>query len=798
MTTCDPSFYKDTQRLFLLLHERGLAYQAEAMVNYDPVDKTVLANEQVDSNGFSWRSGAKVEQRLLRQWFFKITDYKEQLLNDLALLADGNKWPSRVLAMQKNWLGKSEGAEVSFALKDSSDDHRSASESIKVFTTRPDTLFGVQYLALSLQHPLVREAASKDSALQGFIAEAANADPESKAGFLLSDVHALNPLARINNLSSTSAKPIPIFAAPYVLSDYGSGAVMGVPAHDSRDFAFWRENGRGEAARFVINPKAGSSGANDTTCHTMDKPFLSLGVLANSCGKYSGQSSTKAGKAIVMDLAQCSKSARPTSNWRLRDWLISRQRYWGTPIPIIHCQDCGAVPVPADELPVQLPRLDKERFRGKGGNPLEHATEWVHTSCPKCKGAAKRETDTMDTFVDSSWYFFRFAQDRNKAAHAKQQPPADWMAVDVYIGGVEHAILHLLYARFISKFLSTTPLWPAGQAAETRGEPFTRLITQGMVHGRTYSDPQTGRFLKPDEVDDSDAQRPVVRSSGQVPKVSFEKMSKSKYNGVDPTECMQKYGADATRAHMLFQAPVSEVLEWDENKIAGVQRWFGRLWQITLDIGSHKVHALDAASGSALATPPELNTDGEIELWRSIQTTIASVSQSFGQTYALNTVVSDLMTLTNKLNQAMSDATLATSLSGHVTLYRSCTTLLRLLSPIAPSFVEECWINLHNGETASEAHTSGFPEPDGSLERLQARYIPCACQVNGRLRFVAQIATPPTGLGQDELKAWVLQRVADSKEGADAQAAGRWRLSDAKKIVVARGGRTVNLVSPYR
>jgi len=791
--TCNPSFYKDTQRLFLLLHERGLAYQAEAMVNYDPVDKTVLANEQVDSNGFSWRSGAKVEQKMLRQWFFMITKYKEQLLDDLSLLAEKDNWPSRVLAMQRNWLGKSEGAEVSFAMESASESTTSTLEAITVFTTRPDTLYGVQYIALSLQHPLVLKAAAGNVALQEFLTKAANVEPDSKEGFLLSHVHARNPLGTIDDSIKALKRDIPVYTAPYVLNDYGSGAVMGVPAHDSRDFAFWKENGRGEEARFVISPKVDKDSVERDPVLAVDQPFLNHGVLNDNCGIYSNQPSAKAGRAMVAALAKGSGSARTTSNWRLRDWLISRQRYWGTPIPIIHCQDCGAIPVPMDQLPVELPRLDKTHFQGKGGNPLEHADDWLHTRCPQCYGPAKRETDTMDTFVDSSWYFFRFAQEKNNSMASGNEASADWMAVDVYIGGVEHAILHLLYARFISKFLSTTPLWPAGQASHIRGEPFTKLITQGMVHGRTYSDPQTSRFLKPNEVDTSDAQHPVIIATGERPKISFEKMSKSKYNGVDPTECMQKYGADATRAHMLFQAPVSEVLEWDEEKIAGVQRWFSRLWQISLDIGSRDVNQTGTID-------TDLTNAAAAELWKAVQSTIMCVTKSFSQTYALNTVISDLMSLTNTLNQAIAKPALNASSETGATLllYNSCSTLLRLLSPIAPSFVEECWINLHDSKNTTEAHKSPFPTPDGSLEKLLARSMPCACQVNGKLKFVAHIATPPAdvlGKGkEEELKSWVLQHVAESREGTEALRSGKWRVEEARKVVVVRGGRTVNLV----
>jgi len=777
--TCDPSFYADTQRIFLLLHQRGLAYQAEAEVNWDPVDRTVLANEQVDANGFSWRSGAKVEKRQLKQWFFKITEYKEALLQDLAQLENNNAWPSRVTSMQKNWLGKSEGANITFKL-DYEEPRHDKIDPITVFTTRADTLYGVQYLALSLDHPLVSQHASTSTELKAFIESARALGPEDKAGFVLPGIKAYNPLRYVAAGSSPANKPLPVYVAPYVLSEYGTGAVMGVPAHDTRDFAFWKQNSRASAVTRVIEPLIRQKRSSKP------EAFTGPGRLNAACGLFGGLTSEQAQEAIVDTLQSASGQAERVERWRLRDWLVSRQRFWGTPIPIIHCDTCGAVPVPEEQLPVQLPQLPKGQFTSRGGNPLDHATDWLHTRCPKCSGPAKRETDTMDTFVDSSWYYLRFAQS------AQKQEGTDFMPVDVYVGGVEHAILHLLYARFIAKFLSTTPMWSSVEAPRTTVEPFSKLIAQGMVHGRTLTDPDTKRILKPDEVDTSTPSEPKVQVTGKAAVVTFEKMSKSKYNGVDPGECLRKYGADVTRAHLLFSAPVSDVLDWDEEKITGVQRWFGRIWQITHDI---------AERTSTLTVPERASSidmtkvqPAEAEMWKNVQQTIASVEQSFSTTYSLNTIVSDLMQLTNQIHRALAD----NSQNKHITptVYHSIHTLLRLLAPIAPSFAEECWDVLHAHHSPHRAFQGGFPETDGSLETFHAQSQPCAVQVNGKLKFATNIQPPPERLSGEEQRDWVLKAAFASEEGKEAvrRSQGLWDVKYARKIIVARGGKTVNLV----
>ncbi|KAI9657914.1 MAG: Leucyl-tRNA synthetase, mitochondrial [Bathelium mastoideum] len=799
--TCDPAFYKHTQRIFLLLHERGLAYQAEALVNFDPIDRTVLANEQVDANGFSWRSGAKVEQIRLKQWFLRITAFKEALLDDLNALEKSGRWPERVCAMQRNWLGKSTGARVWFEVKDSLTSQ--SLPRIEVFTTRPDTLFGVRYLALALDHPLVVQLAKQDSALQAFL-DRAPFSPDSKDGFLLPQLQAKNPAAQFAPENSKVEQPLPVYVAPYVLSDYGSGAVMGVPAHDTRDFEFWKRH-QGECGPndFVVIPDSDSLFA---PALIRDSPFVHKGKLTLDCGVFAGMGSDDAAQNLITLLEWTPRlenlgsdpHATLASSWRLRDWLISRQRYWGAPIPIVHCQSCGPVPVPVDELPVELPRLKKGQLKGRSGNPLEEIEEWVNTKCPSCGQHAKRETDTMDTFMDSSWYFFRYADPWNEEQLVSAEAADAFLPVDIYIGGVEHAILHLLYARFISKFLAQTPLWPSRGGPENMGEPFKTLITQGMVHGRTFSDPQTGRFLRPEEVDLSNPKEPRLVATSERPVVSFEKMSKSKYNGVDPSACIASYGADVTRAHMLFLAPVSEILEWDEDRIVGIQRWFQRIWRIVQNLSGNKFDPSNPPPSSKLES---LALD-DVSLYLTLQKTIRSVEDSFSRTHALNTVISDLMTLTNSLDDKLNSQSAESALQ-----YCIASALLRMLAPIAPAFTEECWETLHFSCTSATIFDYPFPTAisDAEILRLEASMLqPCAVQVNGRLKFVTRIPVPAVELSEDparrdELTTWTLQRLADTEEGErlfddlkkpdEIPRSGRLQ-----KVIVVKGGRTVNFV----
>lgn len=795
LATCDPSFYKHTQKIFLLLQEQGLAYQAEAEVNYDPVDKTVLANEQVDANGCSWRSGAKVEKRKLKQWFLRISEFRDSLLQDLEVLSTNEAWPERVLAMQKNWLGKSTGATIKFPIMAFQHDMHAA---IEVFTSRPDTLFGVQYIALASTHPVVAKLAAKDPELQAFLDTLPGLPPDSKVGYMLPHIRAVNPLAYHEETPDATKRSIPVYVAPYVIGDYGEGAVMGVPGHDVRDHAFWKTHHYDEPIRFVL-----AASEDESTTAMQNDPFVDHGIMTEHTGIYKGKPSKEAGVMLVSMLEQAGL-AEPVEKWRLRDWLISRQRYWGTPIPVVHCDSCGAVPVPDEQLPVVLPEVDEHWAGKKTGNPLETLEEWVNTSCPKCNGPAKRDTDTMDTFVDSSWYYMRFIDAHNKHAPFAAEKAKSMLPVDLYIGGIEHAILHLLYARFIYKFLMTSSLAAEdGEAREKVHEPFQRLITQGMVHGRTYIHPTTGRFLKPDEVDLSDPAKPKVVATGEPATVTYEKMSKSKHNGVDPTDVIAQHGADATRAHMLFQAPVSEILDWDGDKIVGVTRWLGRVHDLVTRLGPAPQSAssetprsyFEKAAGrlGSMSAQELVQWDADVAVWRDVQRTIASVTASYEKVYALNTVVSDLMALANTIQEK------AAVLSEGVHR-QAVSALLRMMAPITPAFAEECWslLGMQAADGGSmfrgEGKTS-FPVVDGSLELelLQPRKQTCAVQVNGKLRAVVEIPKP-SGLEGDQLREWIVGEILKTEEGRARLANGTVDVAQARKVIVIRDGKLVNFV----
>ncbi|KAF6807585.1 leucyl-trna synthetase [Colletotrichum sojae] len=782
LATCDPEFYKHTQKLFLMMLERGLAYQDEAEVNYDPVDMTVLANEQVDANGCSWRSGAKVEKRKLRQWFFRISEFREALLNDLETLAKNEAWPERVLAQQKNWLGKSTGAVIKFPVMAMGHDIHAG---IEIFTTRPDTLFGVQYVALASTHPIVTTLAKSDPELQAFLDTLPGLPRDSKVGYLLPHVRAINPLAYHEDTPDATKTSIPVYVAPYVLGDYGEGAVMGVPGHDLRDNAFWKEHHYDEPVRFVL-----AASEDESTSAMANEPFVEHGVMTANSGPFKGKSSEEAARMLI-SMLEAADLARPVEKWRLRDWLISRQRYWGTPIPVIHCGSCGPVAVPDEQLPVKLPDVDGHWADGKPGNPLERAEDWVNTSCPKCGGHAKRDIDTMDTFVDSSWYYARFADPQNEkepfSVEAAKQLP-----VDLYIGGIEHAILHLLYARFFYKFLATTPLFPTSEEGAVH-EPFKRLITQGMVHGKTFTDPKTGKFLKPDEVDLKDPSNPKVVATGETANVSYEKMSKSKYNGVDPTEFISRHGADATRAHMLFQAPVSDVLNWDEDKISGVTRWLYRLHDHAVKVqklpreeASVKAYLEQRSKSLSSLNPKELAIwDADAAVWRAVQGAIDAITQAYETVYPMNTVPSSLMSLTNTL--------LENTKASALIQREALSALLRLMAPMTPAFAEECWSLLHP-DSGSIFESASFPVNDNTASLLTPRNQPVAVQINGKLRGVAEVPTPPAGLEGDALRDWMVVEILKTKEGKTKFSEGPYDIRSPKRVIIARGGKVVNVL----
>lgn len=720
VNTLSPDYYKWTQKIFTLLFEKGLAYRMGAEINWDPVDQTVLANEQVDAEGRSWRSGAIVEKRNLEQWFIGITKYAEALQDDLARL---DQWPEKVKAMQRHWIGTSHGAEIAFPM--------TLGNSVSVFTSRPDTLFSVQFVALALNHPLVSEAAKTDASLADFVTRMAqNDDPTSKDGYLLENVRASVPI----NVDGQKLETfdVPVYAAPYVLGGYGHGAVMGCPAHDERDFDFWKLHNPAVPPRQTVASSDRSEAQGSTDVFTRkDGRLYDSSVLPNglaSLGKFAGLSSAEAAEQ-VMDALELHNCGGRSTQFKIRDWLISRQRYWGAPIPIIHCDSCGPVAVPDKDLPVMLPRIEGDSF-GKG-NPLALIDSFVNTTCPSCGGSAKRDTDTMDTFMDSSWYFFRYTDPKNAAQIFDHDKATNHMPVDLYVGGVEHAILHLLYSRFIAKFLGDCGLW---EGKEWKNEPIKRLVTQGMVHGKTCTDPVSGRYLKPDEVDPATG---TIKASGAVPNVSFEKMSKSKYNGVDPATCIAQYGADAVRAQILFSAPISDVLNWNEDQIQGVEKWLKKVMNLAGDV--LRINSGEFKPQSPVTEHKNLKLNGvvhesyslsneELELYNEILTYTNRIAKAIDVDLSFNTIISDYMKMTNAILRTVKENP---NVNPEV-LMDSYKKLLIVMSPTTPSVAEECWEMLAIG--LGKPWKSIFFESYPDSQPIASSGILFNVMVNGRRR----------------------------------------------------------------
>ncbi|CAN6633337.1 leucine--tRNA ligase, mitochondrial [Trichomonascus vanleenenianus] len=716
VVSCSPDYYRWTQKLFIMMYEAGLAYRKEAKVNWDPVEQTVLANEQVDEHGRSWRSGAIVEQKMLNQWFLGITKYAPELVKDLELL---NDWPQKVKTMQKNWIGQSSGANVEFEFENG--------DSVTTFTTRPDTLHSVQFVALALDHPLVEQMAETNSELQDFILshKAVSIDEDTKAGFQLPGVYLSNPL-------NAGKFDIPVFAAHYVISDYGHGAVMGCPGHDQRDFEFWKQNMPGAAIKYSVI-------AEDSVSEELYTG--KEGHLSDICGEFKGMEAKQAGMKIAEKLKEIKKGG-PATQIKLRDWLVSRQRFWGAPIPMVHCDNCGIVPVPDSQLPVLLPEeLNK---------PLAQSEEFLSTECPSCHGKARRDSDTMDTFVDSSWYFFRYIDPKNTEMIFDLKKGSELMPVDIYIGGVEHAILHLLYSRFVSKFLHKNGQWNGG---ELNGEPIRRLVTQGMVHGKTYTDPESGRFLKPHEVDLTNPQEPVITATGAKPNVSYEKMSKSKFNGADPGLCIESHGADATRAHILFQAPVTDVVNWDEKKIVGIERWLDRVESLTDRVTAR-------LAGGVATKPVDFSTlrGQEEKLWAEVQDKVKSVTAALHDNLSMNTLISDYMKLTRTALNALDEEC---SLDLQVATVEN---LVKMIAPVVPATAEECWEKLlaAQGKTWSSVFLEDWPS---AQKREQASStVAYQVMINGKRRLQVEMHR---GCTNDELLAAVKQNGGKWLEGKE-------------------------------
>lgn len=702
VTTCKPDYYRWEQWLFTKLFEKGVIYRKNGTVNWDPVDQTVLANEQV-IDGKGWRSGALIEKREIPMYYFAITDYAEELLSSLDDLPG---WPEQVKTMQRNWIGKSVGMEVHFPYDTASIGEEGK---LKVFTTRPDTLMGATYVAVAAEHPLATLAAKNDSKLQSFIdeckrggvAEADIATQEKKG--LPTPLFVKHPL---------TGEKMPVWVANYVLMTYGEGAVMAVPAHDERDFEF--------ASKFdlPIKPVIRTS-AGDSTPAPWQDAYGEKGELINS-EEFDGMDFASAFTAIGDVLEQNSLGV-PCTQFRLRDWGISRQRYWGCPIPIIHCRACGDVPVPEDQLPVVLP---EDVVPDGAGSPLSRMPEFYDCSCPKCGAAAKRETDTMDTFVESSWYFARYASPHYEQGMVDPKAANHWLPVDQYIGGIEHAILHLLYARFFTKLMRDEGLIEAS-------EPFKNLLTQGMVIAETYyrleSNGSKSWFNPADVTVERDAKGKILAAkleSDGLPVVigGIEKMSKSKNNGVDPQSMIEQYGADTCRLFMMFASPPDMSLEWSDSGVEGAFRFLRRVWRLN--------HAYANNGGPAGKLDLRSLSDEQKAIRRAIHLAIKQASQDIGQHHKFNTAIAAVMTLMNVLEKAPQS-----SEQDRALLQEGLETVALLLAPIAPHICHSLWQALGHSNAVIDAR---WPQLDESA--LTQDTLQLVIQVNGKLRGHIDVA----------------------------------------------------------
>jgi leucyl-tRNA synthetase len=655
LATCHPKYYRWEQWFFTKLYAKGLVYKKKATVNWDPVDQTVLANEQV-VDGRGWRSGAIVERKEIDQWFLKITAYADELLNDIDQL-DG--WPEQVKTMQQNWIGRSEGVEIHFTINDN--------EPINVYTTRPDTLMGVTYIAIAPEHNLAQSSAEKSQDVAGFIQECkqtkvseAEASTLEKRG-IDTGLFAFHPITN---------EKIPIWIANFVLIEYGSGAVMSVPAHDQRDWEFAKKYNL-EIKPVIANEK------NNNYIDVSECAFVEKGWLFNS-QQFDGLSSERAFEKIAKHLESQNKGTRKV-NYRLRDWGVSRQRYWGCPIPVIYCNKCGSVPVPEQDLPVLLP--EDIEFDGSS-SPLNKLEDFINVKCPNCNADAKRETDTFDTFFESSWYFVRYCCFDNDESMLDNR--ADyWMPVDQYVGGIEHAVLHLLYARFFNKLMRD-------QGLCNSDEPFTNLLTQGMV-------------LK-----------------------DGAKMSKSKGNTVDPEELINKYGADTVRLFVMFAAPPDHSLEWSDTAVEGAYRFINKLWRIVVGFK-------EQAAGSYMLNRTQL-TEDQANLRRKVHETIQKVTDDIGRRYTFNTAIAANMELMNELVKFSDD-----SEQGLAIYQEAMESIVLMLSPIIPHVCHVLWKKMGHDQAVHEV-----PWPKVDSEALKKDSIELVVQVNGKKRASIHVSTQAT------------------------------------------------------
>jgi leucyl-tRNA synthetase len=721
--TCDPSYYVQQQRLFIDFLKAGLAYRRTAKVNWDPVENTVLANEQV-IDGRGWRSGAVVEQRDLTQWFFKITAYADELLE--ALDGFAGRWPDFVCTSQRNWIGRSTGQLVTFALQGKLPKELAK---LEIFTTRPDTLFGASFMAISPEHPLAQHLAQHNAGLTDFIdecrkigtTEEALARAEKK-GFdtgILAE-HPLKP-----------GETLPVFVANFILMDYGTGAIFGCPGHDQRDHDFARKYGR------PIVPVVLPPGADAATFSVQDEPYVGDGTLFNS--QWLDGLSVEAAKDKVAEWLEARGLGARKVNYRLRDWLISRQRYWGCPIPVIHCARCGIVPVPDADLPVKLP---EDATFDRPGNPLDHHPTWKHVTCPTCGGKAQRETDTMDTFVDSSWYQFRYC-DPTAATPTNKERIARWMPVDQYIGGKEHAVLHLLYARFFSRGMQATGHWDSNI-----GEPFTSVFTQGIVVHETYR-AETGEWLMPSEIriEGEGAARTATHLVTGKPVTigAIEKMSKSRKNVVDPDDIIAHYGADTARLFIVSDSPPDRDIIWTEGGVSGAGRQVQRISRI--------IDEVVEKAPKPLAKPAELGPEA-MELRKAAHKALAAVGQNIeGLRYnvAVAQIYEFLNTLQSLLGKSGQGLDFAIREAGEL--------LVQMVGPMLPHLGEDCWARLGYNTLLADQ-----PWPQAEAALLVDDQITIAVQVNGKRRDELTVARDATA-GEIETAALGLESVVRALAG---------------------------------
>lgn len=695
ITTCLPDYYAHEQKIFLDFLKKGIAYRKESFVNWDPVEGTVLANEQV-IDGKGWRSGAPVERRKLSQWFFKITDYAQALLDDLSLV---DQWPEQVKTMQINWIGRSEGALIHFPVIEQH-------ATLTAFTTRPDTLFGASFVGISPDHPFVEQLARNTPALQTFITEC-RAQGTSQRDLDLAEKKGFNTNLTVRHPFDED-RTLPLYVANFVLMDYGTGVVYGCPAHDARDFEF--------ATKYQLPILPVVDRPSDVSL-----PFEKEGQLINS--EFLNGLTTEEGKKKAIAVLEKKGAGEAKITYKLRDWGVSRQRYWGCPIPIIHCPCCGLVPVPEKDLPVVLPQ---DVSFDKPGNPLDFHPTWKYVPCPTCGEPAIRETDTLDTFVDSSWYFVRYCSPHSSEPFDRDKAEF-WMPVDQYIGGIEHAILHLLYSRFFTKALKDCGYFSVS-------EPFKNLLTQGMVCHETYQD-QKGTWLYPHEVERIDGK--ILKKSDLTPvRVGrFEKMSKSKCNVVPVSKIVEDYGADTARLFVLSDSPPERDFEWTEAGIEGSWRYLNRLWRLV-------ILRLPEIRNTNLSQLPPVLSDKALEVRKMTHSTIERITLDI-QTFHLNTYIAHLREFSNFLESLKISED-----SEKWALREALSTLVLLAAPALPHLAEALWAELGN---SSFVYQASWPKADPALTQKETMRL--AIQVNGKIRGTLDV---PFGTEEDKIREWVL------------------------------------------